>query len=500
MDFKKALELYNEKKRLMRAYGHMMGVMSYDSETAAPKNSVNGRADTYAVMSEITYKLRVNEESEKVLEVLYENKESLDKITRKEVELARESIEKMKKIPMEEIVAFSKISAEAQNAWVEAKNNSDYSIFEPYLEKIVAFNRRTASLVAPEKDPYDYLLDNFEKGLTSEQLDNFFSKIRSALVPLIHRIIEKGDVIRTDFMSRNCPIEKQREFSDYLMQVLKINRDDCTIGETEHPFTTNFNKHDVRITTHYHEDLLVSNMYSVIHEGGHALYELNTGDDLYGSELDNGTSMGIHEAQSRFYENIIGRSEAFVSLIFPKVKKLFPEQFKDVSEREFYLAVNKAEPSLIRTEADELTYSLHIMVRYELEKKMIRGEIAVKDIPSEWNRLYKEYLGVDVPDDKHGVLQDMHWSGGMLGYFPSYALGSAYGAQIVESMKKDLDIEKLVRENRIDRITEWLTERIYKYGKLIDPAEAIQNACGAEFDPDFYINYLTEKYSKIYGL
>lgn len=500
MDFKKALELYNEKKRLMRAYGHMMGVMSYDSETAAPKNSVNGRADTYAVMSEITYKLRVNEESEKVLEVLYENKESLDKITRKEVELARESIEKMKKIPMEEIVAFSKISAEAQNAWVEAKNNSDYSIFEPYLEKIVAFNRRTASLVAPEKDPYDYLLDNFEKGLTSEQLDNFFSKIRSALVPLIHRIIEKGDVIRTDFMSRNCPIEKQREFSDYLMQVMKINRDDCTIGETEHPFTTNFNKHDVRITTHYHEDSLISNMYSVIHEGGHALYELNTGDDLYGSDLDNGTSMGIHESQSRFYENIIGRSEAFVSLIFPKVKKLFPEQFKDVSENEFYLAVNKAEPSLIRTEADELTYSLHIMVRYELEKKMIRGEIAVKDIPSEWNRLYKEYLGVDVPDEKHGVLQDMHWSGGMLGYFPSYALGSAYGAQIVESMKKDLDIEKLVRENRIEKITEWLTERIYKYGKLIDPAEAIQNACGAEFDPDFYINYLTEKYSKIYGL
>ena len=331
-------------------------------------------------------------------------------------------------------------------------------------------------------------------------LDAFFKRIREALVPIIKRISEKGELFRTDFMNEKCPIELQRKLSDYIMEVMHIIRDDCSIGETEHPFTTHFNKHDVRITTHYHEDSVVSNMYSVIHEGGHALYELNTGDELIGSTIASGTSMSIHESQSRFFENIIGRSEEFCELIFPKIKELFPVQFDGVTARDFYLAVNKAEPSLIRTEADELTYSLHIMIRYELEKKMMRGEIEVKDVPKEWNRLYKEYLGVDVPDDRKGVLQDMHWFGGMLGYFPSYALGSAYGAQMLHHMKKELDFSSLVRENRLDVIIGWLTERIYKYGMLLGPNEIIMNTCGEPFDPDYYVNYLTEKMTDIYGL
>ena len=320
------------------------------------------------------------------------------------------------------------------------------------------------------------------------------------MVPLIKKITAKGDVIRTDFMNRNCPIELQKKLSDRIMEIMHINRDDCSIGETEHPFTTHFNKHDVRITTHYHEDSVVSNMYSVIHEGGHALYELNTGDNLIGTTVAAGTSMSIHESQSRFYENIIGRSEAFCDLIFPKIKELFPEQFEGVTAHDFYLAVNKTMPSLKRTEADEVTYSLHIMVRYELEKRLLSGEVTVKQLPDEWNRLYKEYLGIDVPNNRQGVLQDMHWGGGLIGYFPSYALGSAYGAQILHHMKKDLDVDKLIREDRIDVITAWLTERIYKYGKMLRPSEALKNACGEDFDPDYYVNYLTEKMTKIYDL
>lgn len=210
--------------------------------------------------------------------------------------------------------------------------------------------------------------------------------------------------------------------------------------------------------------------------------------------------MSIHESQSRLYENIIGRSEAFCNLIFPEVKKLFPEQLEAVTAHEFYLAVNKSEPSLIRTEADELTYPLHIMVRYELEKQMFAGEITAKDLPAAWNAKYKEYLGIDVPDDARGVLQDTHWGSGLIGYFPSYALGSAYGAQIVAKMREDIDIDAQIASGSLKGINGWLTEHIYRYGSLYKPAELLEKCVGAPFDPNFYVDYLTEKYRKIYGL
>ncbi len=500
MELQKAIDIYNEKKKLSLAMNHALGVLSYDNETAAPKNSYMGLANTFGVISEMEYKSKVNAEYFDVVDTLIANKEQLDPILKREAEEEEHSLKVMRSIPMEEYVEFTEMLSKAHTAWVEAKNESDFSKASPFLEKIVAYSKRVASLVSPGMDPYDFWLNEYEKGLSTAVLDAFFKRIREALVPIIKRISEKGELFRTDFMNEKCPIELQRKLSDYIMEVMHINRDDCSIGETEHPFTTHFNKHDVRITTHYHEDSVVSNMYSVIHEGGHALYELNTGDELIGSTIASGTSMSIHESQSRFFENIIGRSEEFCELIFPKIKELFPVQFDGVTARDFYLAVNKAEPSLIRTEADELTYSLHIMIRYELEKKMMRGEIEVKDVPKEWNRLYKEYLGVDVPDDRNGVLQDMHWFGGMLGYFPSYALGSAYGAQMLHHMKKELDFSSLVRENRLDVIIGWLTERIYKYGMLLGPNEIIMNTCGEPFDPDYYVNYLTEKMTDIYGL
>ena len=500
MYIQKAKELFNETKRISLAYSHVFGVLSYDNETAAPKNSYMGLASTNEVLSELDYKLKVNEQNFEVLDTLMAHKDELDPILRREVEEAAHSLEQMRKIPMDEYTAYMVLMSEAHTAWVEAKLNNDFGKIAPYLEKIIAFNKRVAELCAPGMDAYNYWLNEFEQGLSTEKLDAFFGRIRSALVPLIKKISEKGDVIRTDFLGRICPIEQQKKLSEAVMDIMHLDRDDCSIGETEHPFTTHFNKHDVRITTHYHEDSVVSNMYSVIHEGGHALYELHTGDDLIGTSIASGTSMSIHESQSRFFENIIGRSRAFCELIFPKIREFFPEQFKDVTANEFYLAVNKAEPSLIRTEADELTYSLHIMVRYELEKRMMSGEIAVRDVPGEWNRLYKEYLGIDVPDDRRGVLQDMHWFGGMIGYFPSYALGSAYGAQILHHMNKEMDTGALVRENKLDVIIAWLTEKIYKYGMLLRPEEVLKNACGEDFDPDYYVNYLTEKMTEIYDL
>lgn len=500
MELNEAKKLFKENMAVINAYSHAMGVMFYDQETAAPKNAAAGVAKTMGILTEKVYNLTVNPQNFEVLDTLMNHKDELDFITRRDAEEAAHDLEQIRKIPVEEYTAYQMVLTEARGKWVEAKQKSDYSIFEPYLEKIVDYNRKIAKIVAPDTAPYDYWLNEYERGASVKMLDEYFSKLRKAIVPLINKIVAKGDVIDTSFLEKSYPIPEQRKLSDYIMKVMKINRDDCSLGEVEHPFTDGFNKHDVRITTHYYENMFASNMYSIIHEGGHALYEMNTSDKLIGTGLAGGASMGIHESQSRFYENIIGRSRAFVNLIFGKLAEMFPEQLKGVDAEKFYLAVNKAEPSLIRTEADELTYSMHIMVRYELEKALMDGSLSTKELPAAWNRLYKEYLGIDVPNDREGVLQDSHWSGGTIGYFPSYSLGSAYGAQILYHMKKELDIDKLVSEGKIDVITAWLTEKIYKYGKLLTPAELIRNCCGEDFNPDYYINYLTDKYSKIYGL
>ncbi|MBR0135658.1 MAG: carboxypeptidase M32 [Clostridia bacterium] len=499
MELNEAVKTFKDQMKQMGAYHHAMGVMYYDIETAAPKNAISGFSDTMAAFSEITYKLAVNEERFALLDLLTAHADELDEITRREVEEAQKGLKLLRNIPMEEYVEYQRIQSEASAVWHEAKVKSDYAMFEPHLKKLVEYAAKFARYAEPDKDPYDYLLNEFEEGFTQDVLDDYFEKIKAALVPLIHRIGQKQQP-ESGFLHKHYPAWKQRELSSYLMDVMGINRDDCSIGETEHPFTTGFNKHDLWITTHYYEDAVESSMYSVIHEGGHATYEMGNCDELIDSTLFGGASCGMHESQSRFYENIIGRSEAFIGLVFPKIKEMFPEQLEGVTAEEFYKAVNRAEPSLIRTEADELTYSMHVLIRYEIEKKLLHGELDTKDVPAEWNRLYKEYLGVDVPCDKEGCLQDSHWSGGSFGYFPSYSLGSAYGAQILHAMKKDIDPDALVREGNIRAITDWLREHIHKYGQIKKPAELIRICCGEDFDPQYYIDYLTEKFSKLYEL
>ena len=499
MELNEAVAKLKEKNKKLAAYYHAMGVMYYDIETAAPKNAIGGFSDTMAALSEITYKLEVNEENFELLDFLSAHADELDEITRREVEQAQNGLKLLRNVPMEEYMEYQRIQSEASAVWHEAKVKNDYAMFEPHLKKLVEYNIKFAKYAAPEKDPYDYWLNEFEEGFTQDVLDGYFDKVKAALVPLIHKICEK-EKPDDSFIYKFYPIDKQRELSQYLMDVIGINKDDCSIGETEHPFTTGFNKHDLRITTHYYENALTYSMYSVIHEGGHATYEMGNCDELIGSPLSGGASCGMHESQSRFYENIIGRSKAFCELVFPRIKEIFPEQLKDVDAEKFYRAVNLAQPSLVRTEADELTDSLHVLIRSEIEKKLMHGELDTKDLPAEWNRLYKEYLGVDVPSDKEGCLQDSHWSGGSFGYFPSYSLGSAYGAQILAHMNKELDMDALIASGNIGKITEWLREHIHKYGQIKKPAELIRICCGEDFDHDYYIDYLTEKFTKLYEL
>ncbi len=494
-----AKEALRKLQQTSAAYNHAMGIIYHDAATAAPSDTWEGRGKTMEILSQIVYDLMTKEENGELLSFLEAHSEELTAQEKREVEVLRKHYDEIHRIPAEEYVAYQVLLNDAQNVWQKAKNADDFGSFAPYLEKIIAFNKKFAGYYHPEMEPYNALLNEYEEGLTMETLDAFFAQLRETIVPLIAKI-QNAKPIDDSFLYKHYPIALQREFSDYLMEVMGIDRSHCGIAETEHPYTTEFNNKDVRITTHYHENNLVSSMFSVIHEGGHALYELGADDCYNYTALSGGVSMGIHESQSRFYENIIGRSEAFVHAIFPKVKELFPVQLAGVDETMFYRAINKAEPSLIRTEADELTYALHIMVRYEIEKQLIGGTLEVKDVPAAWKALYREYLGVEVPDDKQGCLQDSHWSGGMVGYFPSYALGSAYGPQMLGKMQEDLgDIWSNVAAGDLSKVTGWLREHIHRHASFVKPGELFESVCG-KFDAKYYTGYLTEKYTRLYQL
>jgi len=494
-----AVEALRKYQRTMSAYGHAMGVLSVDAATAAPSDSMEGRSKTMEILSQAIYEMSVDPENGELLSYLEEHREELSAQTRREVEVLRKQYDQMFKIPAQEYVEYTILQNDAQAIWEKAKNDNDFTAFAPYLESLVVFNRKFAGYYNPDMEPYDALLNEYEEGMNTVTLDAFFAQLRETIVPLIAQV-QNAEPIDDSFLYRNYPVEVQRKLSDYLMEVMGIQRSRCSIAETEHPFTESFNNKDVRITTHYHENNLTSSMYSVIHEGGHALYELGADDCYNYTALSGGVSMGIHESQSRFYENLIGRSEAFIHAIFPKVKELFPEQLADVDADMFYRAVNKAEPALIRTEADELTYALHIMVRYEIEKQLIAGTLDIKDVPAEWNRLYKEYLNVEVPSDQKGCLQDVHWSGGMIGYFPSYALGSAYGAQMLDKMCQDLgNIYTQVEKGDLSQVTLWLKNNIHRYASYKKPGDVFADICGA-FDARYYTDYLKRKYSKLYNL
>ena len=498
MEQNEALAKLAELEKKLYAYYAADSALYLDGTTVAPKDTAEGRGVALGVLAGERHKLFSAPETGELLDFLWERREELDRLHFREVEELRRSYAQLTRIPADEYMEYAMLTNEASDVWHRAKEQDDFELFRPLLEKLVTFNIKFAGYYDPAKAPYDALLNEYERGVDTAYLDGFFATLRARIVPLIHAIGEKEQP-DDSFLRRHYPVEAQRKFSDYLMEVLGLDRAHCTIGETEHPYTLEFNNKDVRITTHYFENDVGNSMYSVIHEGGHAKYELGICDEVQYTSLAGGVSMGVHESQSRFYENLIGRSRPFIEAIYPKMKEFFPEQLADVTAEQFYRAVNKAQPSLIRTEADELTYCLHIMVRYEIEKQLIGGTLSVKDVPETWNRLYKEYLGVDVPDNRSGCLQDSHWSGGAFGYFPSYALGSAYGAQMLKNMEADMDVWGPVSRGDLSEVSEWLREKVHQYGGLLVPADVVKNACGV-FDPTVFADYLEKKYSALYGL
>ncbi|MFN7249591.1 MAG: carboxypeptidase M32 [Anaerobacillus sp.] len=487
----------------MSSYGEAISLMFWDLRTGAPKKGVEQRSETIGTLSSEVFNMSVSEEMGGYLQALSapEVQDELSEITRKMVEVSKKEYDKNKKIPADEYKEFVILTSKAESAWEEAKEKADFANFAPYLEKIVAYLRKYVERIGYEGHPYNALLDDYEPGVTVDVLDRVFGELREKLVPLVKAVTESPAQPKTDFLFTYFSKEKQKDFSVDILKQLQYDFQAGRLDTTVHPFAATINRNDVRITTKYDEKDFRTAIFGTIHECGHALYEQNIAEELIGTPLCDGTSMGIHESQSLFCENFVGRNFSFWKKNYSLLREYSDGQFDDVSLEQFYKAINVAGPSLIRIEADEMTYSLHIILRYEIEKALINGDIEVKDLPQIWNDKMEEYLGVRPTHDGEGVLQDVHWSGGALGYFPSYALGYIYASQLKNKMNEDIpNYDELLEAGDFTPIKEWLTKNVHQYGKMKKPLEIIQDITGEGLNPSYLVEYLEKKYKAVYEL
>ena len=404
-------------------------------------------------------------------------------------------------VPAEEQAAFSLLTVEAEDVWHRAKAAGDWESFAPYVDRIVEAMRRMAGYKSAEKDPYDVWLNEFEWGTDRAFYDRFFSHVKECVVPLLADCMASRRKPSRDCVAGTFDEERQWRLAADLARLEGLDEGALWIGRAEHPFTSGISRDFVVVTGHVYADNVLSNVFSILHEGGHALYEQNVDAAYAGTSLAGGTSMGMHEAQSRFFENIVGRSEAFAEPLLAQLRRHFPGQFGRVTAHQLYGAENCVEPGLVRTEADELTYPLHILVRYEIEQLLFAGEATAADVPGLWAQKYRDYLGVTVPNHTLGALQDVHWSGGSFGYFPTYALGSAFGSQLKVAMVRDgVDVDGACAAGELAPVRAWLCEHIWRWGRAKDSGELIEAACGEPFSPVYYTDYLTEKFSALYRL
>jgi len=492
---------YLDLMKKMKSYEEALGVLYWDMRTGAPRKGLDTRSETIGVLSTDLFKLSTSDRMGELLHALSEPSafEALSPMLRRSVEESKKEYARAKKIPPELYQKYVVLASQAESVWEECKPNNDFETFRPYLEQVVDYQKQFIELWGYEENKYDTLLDAYEPGMTVKKLDAVFGALREKLVPLVAAVAAKP-APDTSFMSRSVPMEKQRAFSEFILKEIGYDFAAGRLDPTTHPFATGLNPGDVRVTTRYIENDFQNSLFSTIHEGGHALYEQNISPEYIATNLCTGTSMGIHESQSRLWENMIGRSRPFWERYYGDFQRMTPE-LADVPLDDFYRAVNEVKASLIRTEADELTYNLHIMIRYELEKLLMNDQLEVADLPRAWNEKYKEYLGIEPPNDELGVLQDVHWAGGGFGYFPSYALGNMYAAQMMDAMRKALpSFDADVAAGNFDGIKAWLTDKIYRHGRFLTPSEVIRNVAGSELDPTYLTSYLEAKYGELYKL
>ena len=496
---KKQLSVMHKTLEESDIYLHALSVMQFDMETLCPDKGIEQEGETIAALSNKMFRLQHRQAFIKALEYLKDHRDELEPQDALAVRIYYDEYLKEKNVTPALQHQFSRVFNKAFGDWQRARLASDFTAFAPALQDVVDAEKKIISLRETKMAcGYDHLLDDYEKGMTSAKLDELFGTCRDRLVPFLEKIRKSKKKIRTDFLSRPVTDAAQEQMTKYLLDVLGFDRSRGAFALTEHPFTSHLARYDTRITTHYYPDRFISSMYSVIHETGHALFDQNQRDDNALYHIDD-KSMGQHESVSRLYENVFGRSESFIHLIYDKTCEIFPEAMAGVSEKELYEGVNLVEPSLIRTEADEFTYVLHIIIRYELEKKLFAGEIGVADLPGLWADYYEKYLGVRPANDREGVLQDVHWTS-MFGYFPTYALGNMYNAMYVKRMKSELDVDSLILNGDFGTINSWMKTNVFEFADELDPPEWIMKITGKSLAPDDFLDYLENKYGELYGL
>ena len=496
------LEYVKQVLTTANQFDHAVNVLMYDQETICPIDGMEEQGEVMAFLGNESYKLIKEPAFVEAAEYLYEHRSELEELDRVMAEQLHRNYLQTKNVTPELQHEFSRVFNRSFVNWSKAREAADYSLFAPSLHEVTDVNHRMIELRGADaagNTPYDALLDDYERGMTSEVLDEAFGTCKERLIPLLEKIKKSPKKIRTDFLHRPVNEERQAKMAKWLLTQMRFNFKRGAFTTSEHPFTAGLGRYDTRVTTHYYPDQFLASMYSIIHEGGHALFDQNQPAENHDHFIIDGKTMGMHESVSRFYENRIGRSESFAEFVYPKVCELFPDAMDGVSQKEFYEGLNVVKPTLIRTESDEFTYTFHIIIRYEIEKALFAGEIKVEDIPAIWSRKYQEYLGVTPATDREGALQDVHWASGF-GYFPTYAIGNFYNAMYYNRMKQEVAVEDAIREGNFEPVNSWMIDHVFAKADRLSPQEWIKDITGREFTPVDFLDYLEEKYSKIYEL
>jgi len=485
----------------IKKYEHIETLLYWDMKTLVPKEGYDGHIDALTYFSAESFALLTSDELYEIVTDLAsdEEYEKLDDTMKFIVKRMKKDLEKERRIPKDRYEAFVKAQAESGRAWEEAKEASDFSIFAPHLKKMIDFRVEMCGYTDPGEDVFEVLLEDHEESMDSATIDCLFEDLKSDLLPLLKKILAAPQPDDAKFREK-FDINGQKKVQDMLLAYMGFRKEAGAVGESAHPFTLNFSSKDVRVTNHYRESYPVNAIYSAIHEGGHAIFEQNVNPEYDNTVAGSCRYMGVHESQSRFYENMLGLNKNFWIPIYDKLGELLPP-FQEITLDEFYREVNHVRNSLIRIEADEVTYCFHIILRYEMEKAIFRDHVPVEELPAIWNQKMQDYLEITPENDAAGILQDTHWSDGSFGYFPSYLLGSIYDGMFLEQLEEELGcVDQILREGRISEITKWLNDQIHQYGSTRTPKEVIANVCGKVVSSKPLISYFTKKYTEIYNL
>ena len=496
------LEQFKQLMAEVTDLGRASALLGWDQQVYMPKGGAEDRGNVLETIAGLQHEKFTSSEVGELLEALKPVAESMDPRSDDACLITRvaHDYEKQTKVTTKWVAEFAKVTTMSQTAWEEAKAENNFTLFQPHLEKVIELRKEYAEFFKPWDHIYDPMLDDFEPGLKTSEVKEIFSKLRPQQVELLKAIAGKP-TINDAFL--HIPYDEKGQW-DFGVDVITRCGYDWNRGRQDkavHPFTTGFGIDDIRITTRFDPERAASALFSTIHEGGHAMYEQGIHHSLRRSPLATGASMAVHESQSRMWENIVGRSLPFWKFFYPRLKKIFPQQLNNVSLEDFYRGINKVEPSLIRVESDEATYNLHIMLRLELEIAMMEGSLKIKDLPEAWNSRMKEYLGVVPTTNREGVLQDVHWSSGYIGYFPTYALGNLVAAQIWERIIEDVPaLESQIESGNFAELLGWLREKIHRHGAKFEPQVLVKEVTGSTITPEPYMQYLQTKYSEIYKL